>query len=79
MPNGKPADHPLTDLLNWHLRAFDLGVDELIREIDALGGRHELDALADELLDVQSRLWQVRAKLQAIKRRLNEADSDAPG
>ena len=70
MPNGRPADHPLSDILHWGLPGFDLGIDELIREIDALGGRHDLDSIAESLLDVQNRLWQLRATLEQLKKRL---------
>jgi hypothetical protein len=70
MPNGKPADHPLTDILHWGLPGFDLGVDELIREIDALGGRHDLDSIAEELLAVQDKLWQLKSTLEQLKKRL---------
>src|SRR3984957_13443870 len=38
MPNGKPGDHPLTDLLNWDSPAFGEPVDGLLREIGKLGG-----------------------------------------
>jgi len=28
MANGKPRDHPLTDILNWNHEAFGRDVDE---------------------------------------------------
>ena len=38
MPNGKPGDHPITDILNWHQEVFGREADDLIREIVRLGG-----------------------------------------
>ena len=43
MPNGKPGDHPLTDILIHKLEVYGLEADELIRRIDSLGGRRELE------------------------------------
>jgi len=42
MPNGKPGDHPLTDILVHKRRVFSRRIDKMIREIDQLGGRHEI-------------------------------------
>jgi hypothetical protein len=42
MPNGKPGDHPLTDILVHKRRVFSRQIDETIREIDQLGGRREI-------------------------------------
>ena len=42
MPNGKPGDRPLADILVHRSRVFSRKIDSLIREIDALGGRSEL-------------------------------------
>ena len=44
MPNGKPGDHPLTDILVHHIIVFSPTVDHLIREIVSLGGRQDLEA-----------------------------------
>ena len=45
MPNGKPGDHPLTDILAHRLQVYSPAIDELIREIAVLSderGRREL-------------------------------------
>src|SRR2546428_14067819 len=34
MPNGKPGDHPVTDLVVWGRKVFSERVNTLIREID---------------------------------------------
>jgi hypothetical protein len=35
--NGKPGDHPLTDILVYHRQVFSPSVDELIAELDGVG------------------------------------------
>lgn len=42
MANGKPGDHPLTDILLHRLPVFSPETDDMIREIDKLGGRREI-------------------------------------
>ena len=41
--NGKPGDHPLTDLLDHKHGVYGEEADELIRKIAALCSRRELD------------------------------------
>jgi hypothetical protein len=43
MPNGKPGDHPLTDILVHKLEVYGAEADELIRRIGSLGGQRELE------------------------------------
>jgi hypothetical protein len=43
MPNGKPGDHWLTDLLHWKRPAFGEPVDGLLKEIAELGGELVLE------------------------------------
>ena len=47
MPNGKPGDHPITDILVHHRRVYSKTADALVREIADLGGK---DEIADMLL-----------------------------
>ncbi len=35
MPNGKPGDHPVTDLVVWGREVFSERANALIREIDS--------------------------------------------
>jgi hypothetical protein len=42
MPNGKPGDHPITDILVHHRRVYSETADALVREIAALGGEREI-------------------------------------
>jgi len=41
--NGKPGDHPLTDILVHKHEIYGREADELIRKIGALCSRRELD------------------------------------
>lgn len=43
MPNGKPGDHPLTDILVHRLAVYGDEADDLIRKIAELCSRRELD------------------------------------
>jgi hypothetical protein len=42
MPNGKPGDHPITDILVHHRRVYSETADALVREIASLGGKDEI-------------------------------------
>ena len=43
MPNGRPGDHPLTDILVHKLKVYRPEADDLIRKIAELCSRRELD------------------------------------
>jgi len=43
MPNGKPGDHPFTDIISWKKRSLSEEIDKLITEIVQLGGTKELE------------------------------------
>ena len=45
MPNGKPGDHPLTDLLVHGRPVFSEVIDELIRQLAEHVSRDALDEL----------------------------------
>lgn len=46
MPNGKPGDHPLTDIVKHRLPMFGDEVDEKVRRIDAIASNELRDVLA---------------------------------
>jgi hypothetical protein len=43
MPNGKPGDHPLTDISVHRLKVYGPEADDLIRKVAELCSRQELD------------------------------------
>ena len=45
MPNGKPGDHPITDIMVHGLRVYSPEVDDLVRRIVQLGGRSKLETM----------------------------------
>ena len=72
MPNGKPRDHPVTDVVVYGMPVFSPEVDELIREIDTLGGRAELWALTDAMMEAERQLGGLRVQLRKIRDRLRD-------
>jgi hypothetical protein len=77
MPNDKPGDHPLSDILSHGLPTYGPEIDELIREVDALEGPNGT-ALADpEIQEIllkaetdSALLERLRARLVQIRARL---------
>jgi hypothetical protein len=45
MPNGKPGDHPLTDIVVHGRAVYSERADDLIRKIVQLGGRARIEDL----------------------------------
>lgn len=69
MPNGKPGDHPLTDILIHGFPVFGPELDDLIREIDDLGGSETL-AKEINLIDFDPRLGPEALDPGDLRRRL---------
>ena len=42
MPNGRPGDHPLTDIIHHKIETYGPDADEYIRGINEFSSRHEL-------------------------------------
>jgi hypothetical protein len=49
VPNGKMGDHPITDILIHKRLTFSEEADRLIKQINDLGGRQQLNGLCDWL------------------------------
>ncbi len=49
MPNGKPGDHPFTDIVNHGLDVYSSQVAKLVREIAKLASDQERRKLSDLL------------------------------
>jgi len=79
MPNGKPGDHPLTDIIIHGLAVYSPKADALVREIVQLGGRKEIEDmlltryntfLNPDVAELERVLTEVRDRLsQAVKDR----------
>jgi len=72
MPNGKPGDHPITDITIHGIRVFSAAIDGLIEEIVRLGGRRHLDVLVDWFTPPPKP--ELKKKLEALQRRLEGFD-----
>lgn len=70
MPNGKRGDHPLTDILLHKLPTFSPVIDDLIREIAALGGKEKLEVAFD--LFAPPPLATFEEKLRAMRDQLKQ-------
>ena len=57
MPNGKPGDHPWTDIIIHQRRVYSPTADQLIREIAEIATDAEQRALADRLLGEYSEFF----------------------
>ena len=49
MPNGKPGDHPINDIVDHGLEVFSREADELVRELARLVPRDRMWGLMDWL------------------------------
>lgn len=74
MPNGKPYDHPLTDITDHRLPVYTLAVDTLVAEIYSLGALDEVDREIPDIFRYDRRLGhgepmpeEVVRQLQAIR------------
>lgn len=80
MPNGKPGDHPYTDIVHYGSSEFGEPVDGLVKELSKMPGFEIVsDEVANILWDHSSvgRQWKkaklaktALEKLQAVKQRL---------
>jgi len=68
MPNGKPGDHPLTDILVHKRKVFDPSVDRLVRELSRFRTFPEMYALLD---------WLSPPPAKELEKRLREAIKQA--
>ena len=46
MPNGKPGDHPLTDIVIHRMTMFGDEIDDKVRRVDAIASKELRDVLA---------------------------------
>jgi hypothetical protein len=49
VPNGKPGDHPYTDIVIHKRRVYSAAIDDLVRAVAQLSDERGRNALADEL------------------------------
>ena len=69
--NGKPGDHPITDIVVHGLDPFGTQVSGLIRELDRLLGRQRLRDLPVDWFSPPPRwwlAWKLRSMLRAARK-----------
>ena len=74
MPNGKPGDDPLTDILVHNLEVFSPEADALIKEIVSLGGQADLERHFN--LFWTPPLEEFESELRVLLDRLHEEQQD---
>ena len=76
MPNGKPGDSPYTDIVTHGRDIYSPAVDDLIRELDAMGAAIDVhDVMSEYELDPdEAELDAMAADLRELKREYESAD-----
>ncbi|HEX7311386.1 MAG TPA: hypothetical protein VF232_09415 [Gaiellaceae bacterium] len=59
MANGKPGDHPVTDVVEWQMQVFTPETDELIRDIARYNSNRW--AASNPFMSVEPLLFDARA------------------
>jgi hypothetical protein len=73
MPNGKPGDHPLTDIFLHGLESYGPDIDSMLREISALAPDQELVRWWERELAMESDRQVI---LERVQSRLEELRSE---
>ena len=80
--NGKPGDHPLTDILSYKLEVYGQEADELIRKIGELCSPRELDEWWDREIgwsdDRALVLRKARERHEELIKRARESGWETP-
>ncbi len=72
MPNGKPGDHPLTDIILHNYSTYGSEIDSLIKEIYKISQFRDLDGI--NWFENQNR-DELKSRLQDIYDRLTRGKS----
>jgi len=82
MANGKPHDHPLTDILVYNVEVYGLEADELIRKSYGLSSRRELDEWWEREIgwspDPDAVLLKAQARYQQLVKRARDGGWEIP-
>lgn len=77
MPNGKPGDHPYTDIVVHGLRVYSESVDRLVREVDELSDERGRRELSEILLSEYSSQADITKLERVLTQRRDELRSAA--
>ena len=78
MPNGRPGDHPVTDIVVHGFDKFSPRVDDLVREIARLHGMQALFPLERELFTVEAALSSLEHDLVSLREELRRQSEPGP-
>lgn len=67
MPNGKPGDHPYTDIIVHGSDYFTPEIDALVRKLDAQGADHDALSALLEKYDRLSGRFDEAALMSALR------------
>jgi len=75
--NGKPGDHPITDIVKWKVPRFSPTADALIAEIVQLGAERELESAFNLFappgwFDFEAKLKEMRDRIHADRKQKTE-------
>lgn len=80
--NGKPGDHPLTDICGHRLEVYGQEADELIRRIAELCSPRELDEWWQKEIgwsaDPALALTKARARYEELSKRARDSGWESP-
>ena len=80
MPNGKPGDHPITDLMIYHLSVYGEPLDTELRQLGDLMSYHQLCDWFEQqqhwMLPKEQLEPIVSAKLKELKRDAQDRGSE---
>ncbi len=83
MPNGKPGDHPLTDILIHKLDVYGGAADQLIRQIADLCSRRELDEWWEREIgwtpELHLIVGRAKVRLNELRQRAEHGGWERPG
>jgi hypothetical protein len=83
MPNGKPHDHPLTDIFVHKLEVYGQETDDLIRKIADLCSKRELDEWWEREIgwtsNKESALVKARARFDELQNRARDSGWETNG
>jgi hypothetical protein len=72
MPNGKPGDHPYTDIVIHKWKVFGDEIDNLVRELHNKAGFSQFREEVAQLLADHEPAWNKDADIELVKKRLKE-------
>lgn len=78
MPNGKPGDHPVTDICVHGIRQFSRKVDALIREVVRRGGSSCIERLVWDNDRMSGKKPDIKGMQAELERVLGELPEEQP-